>query len=651
MTKYIVSLSHIVKTVPMWSGLRFVSSLLLWALLFLTLAGGLSARAETRSLKLYNTHTRETATITYKRNGKFDADGLRKMNRFLRDWRRNEITKMDPALFDLIWEVYRKTGAKKPIYVVSGYRSPATNNMLRSRSRAVAKNSRHTKGQAMDFYLPGVATSKIRDAGLRLQAGGVGFYPRSKSPFVHIDTGNVRHWPRMTRKQLARVFPNGKTVHVPRDGKPFSGYQVAAAQVKRTKAAMARSSRSVGRFSQQQLRAGPSRVSSSKVASLSTKNQNSQPSLLSSLLNRGPKARPAPAQAQPATQAADQTGSEDPPATDQTFPLRLAILPRHRAPTSQPAGVDLVANTENTETNQAEAQLASLPRARPANLTSKGFMLASAEPIKPLPDPTAQTDGAFADTSLPDTTPVASVEKNDQQSLETMVREKLAEADARTPRPAQLDTTIKDGSEQLATVQKPKEKAVDMLASLTEPGAKPAGGGDTNRFAYASSDDTFLAKLPEAAPSYQSGSSEGTTLSALPKRAERQQVASLNKELGNNNIGLPRAKSAMIARPQPAPNLAAARQPGAGQKAGDQLARLTFAYGPSGMSNFAHIAQSTKTAQFAHLSRPIPSNLRALVSKPNQIIDQSFSQGAMVLAQDAYFKGPAIARMAIRSFE
>ena len=103
--------------------------------------------------------------------------------------------------------------------------------MLRRRSRAVAKHSQHMLGKAMDFYLPDVPTARIREIGMRLQRGGVGFYPDAHTPFVHLDVGSVRSWPRMTRDQLVRLFPDEKTVHLPADGKPLAGYEIAKAEI------------------------------------------------------------------------------------------------------------------------------------------------------------------------------------------------------------------------------------------------------------------------------------------------------------------------------------------------------------------------------------------------------------------------------------
>jgi hypothetical protein len=140
---------------------------------------------------------------------------------------------MDPRLIDLMWEVNREVEGTQPIQIICGYRAEGTNTMLRRRTSGVAQNSLHKSGQAMDFAIPGVQLEKLRVAGLRLQRGGVGFYPSSGSPFVHMDVGGVRHWPRMSREQLARVFPNGRTVHIPSDGQPLAGYAVALADIER----------------------------------------------------------------------------------------------------------------------------------------------------------------------------------------------------------------------------------------------------------------------------------------------------------------------------------------------------------------------------------------------------------------------------------
>lgn len=191
------------------------------------------ANGDTRTISMHHVHSGEDITITYKRNGKFDEAALKKLNWFLRDWRRNEATTMDPKLIDIVWEVWREVGAEKPVEVIGGYRAPATNNMLRRRSKGVARHSQHTVGHAMDFYIPGASLEQMRFAGLRLQRGGVGYYPTSGSPFVHLDTGSVRHWPRMTYEQLARVFPDGRTVHVPSNGKPLPGYALALADIEK----------------------------------------------------------------------------------------------------------------------------------------------------------------------------------------------------------------------------------------------------------------------------------------------------------------------------------------------------------------------------------------------------------------------------------
>jgi uncharacterized protein YcbK (DUF882 family) len=189
------------------------------------------ANGDTRTLTIHHTHTKETAQITFRRNGRYDPQALEQLNWLLRDWRLDEPTRMDPRLFDIVWEVYREVGSSEPIHVVSAYRSPKTNNMLRRRSRGVAKHSQHTLGKAMDFYLPDVGMDRVRAIAMRLQHGGVGYYPTAYNPFVHLDAGSVRSWPRMTHDQLARLFPSGRTVHLPADGRPMPGYEEARAEI------------------------------------------------------------------------------------------------------------------------------------------------------------------------------------------------------------------------------------------------------------------------------------------------------------------------------------------------------------------------------------------------------------------------------------
>ena len=208
----------------------------LTSLLLLAGAGSVhdaTALNETRTLSFHHTHSDEDLTVTFKRDGRYDEEALKKLNHFLRDWRSQDETTMDRHLFDILWEVYRDVDGKKPIQIISAYRSPATNAMLRRRSSGVARFSQHMLGHAMDFYIPDVPLEQIRFAGLRLQRGGVGFYPTSGSPFVHLDTGSIRHWPRMTHDQLARVFPDGRTVHLPSNGGPLKGYELARADIER----------------------------------------------------------------------------------------------------------------------------------------------------------------------------------------------------------------------------------------------------------------------------------------------------------------------------------------------------------------------------------------------------------------------------------
>ncbi|WP_193162204.1 DUF882 domain-containing protein [Microbulbifer hainanensis] len=146
----------------------------------------------TRTLRMRNLHTGERLNTAFWSGGGFDSSGLKKFNRLLRDHRANEETRIDPKLFELVYKLKEKLGYDGEIEIISGYRSPKTNAMLRSRSSGVAKRSYHTRGMAMDLRMPGIPLSKVRQAALELKLGGVGYYP--KSNFVHVDTGPVRRW-------------------------------------------------------------------------------------------------------------------------------------------------------------------------------------------------------------------------------------------------------------------------------------------------------------------------------------------------------------------------------------------------------------------------------------------------------------------------
>ena len=175
-----------------------------------------------RTLTFYNVNTKETTSVTYKKDGEYIPEGLKKLNYVMRDWRRNESTKMDPELFDLIWDMHRELGSQKPIHLISGYRSKRTNNRLRKTRGGQARASRHILGKAADIHFPDVSVKELRNSALIRERGGVGYYPTSSIPFVHVDTDRVRHWPRLPRQELAALFPSGKTKHIPRDGRPIT---------------------------------------------------------------------------------------------------------------------------------------------------------------------------------------------------------------------------------------------------------------------------------------------------------------------------------------------------------------------------------------------------------------------------------------------
>ena len=150
--------------------------------------------AEQRELSFFHTHTGKRLEVVYWQDGEYDPAALEKINRFLSDFRTGDIVEIDPQLLDVIYDVRASLESDGTYQVISAYRSPKTNEMLRggSASSGVAKKSQHLLGKAIDVRLEGVPTAELRDAAIKLQRGGVGFY--EDSDFVHMDTGRVRRW-------------------------------------------------------------------------------------------------------------------------------------------------------------------------------------------------------------------------------------------------------------------------------------------------------------------------------------------------------------------------------------------------------------------------------------------------------------------------
>ncbi|WP_428772373.1 DUF882 domain-containing protein [Vibrio sp.] len=145
-----------------------------------------------RVLALNNLHTGETLESCYFNGQNYVTSELAKLNHLCRDFRRDEVHPMDKRLFDQLTQIQNLLGTEAEVQIISGYRSPATNEALRAKSSGVAKKSFHMLGQAIDFRIQGVELKRVRAAALSLKAGGVGYYPSSN--FVHIDTGPVRSW-------------------------------------------------------------------------------------------------------------------------------------------------------------------------------------------------------------------------------------------------------------------------------------------------------------------------------------------------------------------------------------------------------------------------------------------------------------------------
>ena len=145
-----------------------------------------------RKLSFYHTHTQKTLEVTYAVGGVYVESALEEINNFLADFRTGDVKVMDPELLDIMYDVRTSLGGNGTFEIISAYRSPKTNQMLRDAGKGVAKKSQHLLGKAIDIRLRNVASNELRDAALRMKRGGVGYY--EKSNFVHIDTGRVRRW-------------------------------------------------------------------------------------------------------------------------------------------------------------------------------------------------------------------------------------------------------------------------------------------------------------------------------------------------------------------------------------------------------------------------------------------------------------------------
>ena len=180
------------------------------------------SRGETRTLSLYQVHTGESLTVTYMKDGKYIPSAMKKINYLLRDWRRNEVITMSPKTVDLMWELHADLGSKRPVHIVSGYRSPKTNAFLKKIGRNVARKSQHMVGKAIDIYFPDIPTERMRNSALVRQVGGVGYYRSGGGPtgFLHIDSGKVRHWgPAISSRQMAKIMRDYKKTVGARLGK------------------------------------------------------------------------------------------------------------------------------------------------------------------------------------------------------------------------------------------------------------------------------------------------------------------------------------------------------------------------------------------------------------------------------------------------
>jgi uncharacterized protein YcbK (DUF882 family) len=583
------------------------------------------AHAEVRSLSLINVHTQERASVVFKRDGVYDQNGLQELNRLLRDWRRNEVTRMDPALFDLIWEVYRDTGAHDPINVVCGYRSPATNNMLRERSRGVARYSQHMLGKAMDFYLPDVPLSRVREVGMKKQVGGVGFYPTSGSPFVHMDTGSVRAWPRMTREQLVRLFPDGHTAHLPADGRPLAGYESARAESEARKthggAPVETASSSSGGGLLAALFGGSSSSRSNVVAGEDEEEASATP------VRRGRELRQGPLPA-PAVRVADK--GETPPGVSlgpsvpaQTQrPVQMAaaqpVPPPPPIPTTVARGSLVPMPVANPQIPARQQTAAAIP-SRYAPATADGLppgwvrgpsgRPATTAEASPTPVAAAAAAPVLARIDVPTPSPRPGSERAILAYAATPIDVALPR-----PRPTGAQRVADLGAAPVPTPRGDATAAIAMLTGEEMPAAAALG--------YA---PTAEATRP-AAPATTATIDPGARFGAISAPVERRDLAALT--------------SAPAAQPIPSRLVAKTDRGGAPAKPVAKTDR-------SGESRLLDASSKAEGRDFALLRHPDQGRLDGLMTVPREALAGGFVTASLASPAPAVFSGPAVVALPI----
>jgi uncharacterized protein YcbK (DUF882 family) len=364
-----------------------------------------------RTISFYHIHTHESLTITYKRDGKYIPDALKKINWIMRDWRKNEVKEISPQTIDLAWEMHEELGSKEPINIICGYRSSGTNEMLRKTRGGQAKFSQHITGKAIDITFPDVPLKKMRYSALIRERGGVGYYPTSGIPFVHVDTAHVRMWPRMPRYELALLFPNGRSKYVPTDGRPITPSDVKAAQSTHRELSV-----QVAQFFQARLKPGTSRT---MVASAQVGTGKSRLSVVASLgggstrrnvkLTTEPDPAPAvkdPKPFAPARVTLASANAEDGLPHLVSAP-RLMDRPSHFTPTPSTADRSkldaLVAAAATTPIPELVA--GPKPAVRPQKALAAAALAESGAPVKPRPSARVASLDPAAAASVTDMSP------------------------------------------------------------------------------------------------------------------------------------------------------------------------------------------------------------------------------------------------------